>query len=278
MKKQDWAKLLPSYHLAHMIAALVLVLNFFRTICFYFYDLDLYLYLSLQQAQRLSLSYENYLQLFTYPFAMPFFSVPLHSILTLYGFWWLGKELLERMGPLRFTVYFFFCSSLAGLLHLYFHPGKEFLGLSASLAGLIVASWWYFPTRELENGWKIKYPILLVGFLWGIYTYFLTHPKLEFQSHLWGAVAGGVLVQLEYRFIQIAGALAVLFRRWRQYKESYIQRKLDQILSKISHHGLSSLSPLERFFLRYASKHYRQQKKSKSSSSPSPDKALPPKS
>ncbi len=119
----------------------------------------------------------------------------LHIIGNMWMLWLFGDNVEDRMGPLRFLVFYLLCGVLSGVAHMALNPTSPVptIGASGAIAGVLGAYFVLFPFAQVI----VMVPILFFPF-------FFTLPAVVFLA-LWflmqflsgtvavhGAAAGGV--------------------------------------------------------------------------------------
>ncbi len=138
----------------------------------------------------------------------------LHLILNMWTLWIFGPALEDRMGPLRFLVFYLLCGVVAGLFQFWFFPTSTIptLGASGAIAGVIGAYAMRFPHARiivmvpvLFFPFFFEIPALLFAGVWYL-TQVLQGTNALLAPHLGGGVAwfahiGGFLAGMGlYRF------------------------------------------------------------------------------
>jgi membrane associated rhomboid family serine protease len=75
----------------------------------------------------------------------------LHIAGNMWTLWIFGDNVEDRMGPLRFLVFYLACGVAAGLTHLYFHPASEVptIGASGAIAGVMGSYFVLYPRAKV---------------------------------------------------------------------------------------------------------------------------------
>jgi membrane associated rhomboid family serine protease len=76
--------------------------------------------------------------------------------------WIFGDNVEDRMGPVRFSIFYLLCGTAAGLTHLYVNPDSTVpsVGASGAIAGVLGAYFLFFPTARL----LVLFPIFFFPF------------------------------------------------------------------------------------------------------------------
>ncbi len=222
-------------------------------------------------------------QIFTYQFLHLEFW---HIFFNMYFLWMFGSELEERWGGRKFLKYYLASGLGAGLIILfgnYFFFGAESrtLGASGAVLGVMFAYAVYFPNRYLLLMMvvpiKTKYLVLVYGAISLFFTVAGSGGSVSHIGHLGGIVAGWIYLRYVFKIdviksINIPGIDTAFenikkgwqnkqtAQRWEERGEKMeyqtkeeIEQKVDELLDKISRHGIKSLSPSERNYLKWAS-------------------------
>jgi membrane associated rhomboid family serine protease len=90
----------------------------------------------------------------------------LHVVSNMWMLWIFGDNVEDRMGPVRFTIFYLLCGSVAGLAHLFTNPDSTMpsIGASGAIAGVLGAYFVFFPTARLI----VMFPILFFPFFFEI--------------------------------------------------------------------------------------------------------------
>jgi membrane associated rhomboid family serine protease len=90
----------------------------------------------------------KYLTLFT---CMFFHGGWIHLIGNMWTLWIFGDNVEDRMGSLRFVVFYFLCGLAASLVHIYMHPHSTVptIGASGAISGVLGAYYALFPLARI---------------------------------------------------------------------------------------------------------------------------------
>ncbi|MEY2440457.1 MAG: hypothetical protein QOI34_1842 [Verrucomicrobiota bacterium] len=74
-----------------------------------------------------------------------------HILANMWTLWIFGDNVEDRMGPIRFIIFYLLCGTAAGLTHLYTNPDSTVpsVGASGAIAGVLGAYFLFFPTARL---------------------------------------------------------------------------------------------------------------------------------
>ena len=74
-----------------------------------------------------------------------------HIVANMWTLWIFGDNVEDRMGPLRFTIFYLLCGTAAGLTHLYVNPDSTVpsVGASGAIAGVSRCLFSFFPDGAL---------------------------------------------------------------------------------------------------------------------------------
>jgi len=124
--------------------------------------------------------------------------------------WIFGDNVEDRMGHLKYLIFYLLCGFLASATHIFFGPNSVIpsLGASGAIAGVLGAYLILFPrqgVRVFQIGVILEVPALIVIGLWGLIQFWngfgsLRRPGegggVAFMAHVGGFVAGILLVFL----------------------------------------------------------------------------------
>lgn len=135
----------------------------------------------------------------------------LHIIMNMWALWIFGDNVEDRMGPLRFIIFYVTCGAAAALTQLFMTPDSTVpaVGASGAIAGVLGAYLMFFPTSRLV----VLLPILFFPFFFEVPAIFylvfwffsqvfsgtasLLGPQraggIAFWAHVGGFVAGMLL-------------------------------------------------------------------------------------
>jgi rhomboid family protein len=124
--------------------------------------------------------------------------------------WIFGDNVEDRMGHLKYLIFYLLCGFLASATHIFFSPNSVIpsLGASGAIAGVLGAYLVLFPrqgVRVFQLGMIMEVPALIVIGLWGLLQFISGFGSLgrggqgggvAFMAHVGGFVAGILLVFL----------------------------------------------------------------------------------
>ncbi|MBI1366821.1 MAG: rhomboid family intramembrane serine protease [Alphaproteobacteria bacterium] len=137
----------------------------------------------------------------------------LHLILNMWTLWIFGPAVEDRLGPVRFLAFYFFCGIAAGLAHALANPNSVVpaLGASGAIAGVIGCYARMFPAARLV----VIIPILFIplffelrAFVFAILWFFMqiipgflslgdpSSGGIAWWAHIGGFVAGWLITPL----------------------------------------------------------------------------------
>src|SRR6266478_7534472 len=89
-----------------------------------------------------------------------------HILANMWTLWIFGDNVEDKMGPVRFTIFYLLCGTAAGLTHLYVNPDSTVpsVGASGAIAGVLGAYFLFFPTARL----LVMFPIFFFPFFFEI--------------------------------------------------------------------------------------------------------------
>lgn len=189
-----------------------------------------------------------------------------HLLINMFILWMFGTTLESTWGSRRFLKFYFLCGIGAGLLNAVVTPGSPIptVGASGAIYGLLMAFGILFP-NQLIFIWgifpvKAKYFVIGIGILEFLTAISATHTGIAHFAHLGGMLFGLIYMKWD--------ALRGLLSDWqheqerrrhlkvvwdREQEKEKLQREVDELLDKISRHGVESLTEQERERLEKAS-------------------------
>jgi membrane associated rhomboid family serine protease len=141
----------------------------------------------------------------------------LHLVANMWTLWIFGDNVEDRMGSLRFLIFYLICGSVAALTQVLTNPDSTIpsVGASGAIAGVLGAYLMFFPTARLIVLLPIfffpfffKVPAVLYLFLWFLIQLFsgaaaLAGPQevggIAWWAHVGGFVSGMLLCRLFVR-------------------------------------------------------------------------------
>jgi membrane associated rhomboid family serine protease len=90
----------------------------------------------------------------------------LHIFANMWALWIFGDNVEDRMGPVRFTIFYLTCGTVAGLTQVLINPDSTLpsVGASGAIAGVFGAYVLFFPTARLV----VLFPILFFPFFFEV--------------------------------------------------------------------------------------------------------------
>jgi membrane associated rhomboid family serine protease len=140
-----------------------------------------------------------------------------HLVANMWTLWIFGDNVEDRMGSLRFAIFYLLCGSIAGLTHMLINPDSMVpsVGASGAIAGVLGAYLIFFPTARLVVMLPIFFfpfffevPAVFYLVLWFLINLFsgtaaLAGPQqvggIAFWAHIGGFVSGMLLCRLFVR-------------------------------------------------------------------------------
>jgi membrane associated rhomboid family serine protease len=137
----------------------------------------------------------------------------LHIVFNMWTLWIFGDNVEDRMGPLRFTIFYLVCGTIAGLTHMFTNPDSMIpsVGASGAIAGVLGAYFLLFPTARLV----VMLPILFFPFFFEVPAVF--YLALWFFSQLFSgtlALAGPQQIGGIAWWAHIGGFIAGMILCW----------------------------------------------------------------
>ena len=122
--------------------------------------------------------------------------------------WIFGDNVEDRMGHLKYLIFYLLCGVLASATHIFFSPNSLIpsLGASGAIAGVLGAYLILFPrqgVRIIQFGFITEVPAVIVIGFWGLLQFVSGFGSLgregggvAYMAHIGGFVAGVLLVFL----------------------------------------------------------------------------------
>jgi membrane associated rhomboid family serine protease len=90
----------------------------------------------------------------------------LHIFANMWALWIFGDNVEDRMGPVRFTIFYLICGTVAGLTQVLINPDSTLpsVGASGAIAGVFGAYMLFFPTARLV----VVFPIFFFPFFFEV--------------------------------------------------------------------------------------------------------------
>ena len=194
----------------------------------------------------------------------------MHLLFNMLALWMFGSDLEDRLGSKSFLKLYFFSVLTGGLLTYIIHisgmPQGIIIGASGGVFGVLVAYAMVWPNREilfmmifpLKTKYFIMILMLMIVFSQG-------GGNIAHMAHLGGALGGFVWLYYTSRIYRPSTGWTLESylkkRRAERAQKEWNERigakaRVDEILEKISTHGMNSLSREEKNFLKKASKNY----------------------
>jgi membrane associated rhomboid family serine protease len=134
----------------------------------------------------------------------------MHFIGNMWYLWIFGDNVEDRMGHLKYFIFYIICGLLASAAHIFFAPNSLIpsLGASGAIAGVLGAYLVLFPhqgVRVFFFGGIVVLPALIVIGIWGLMQFISGFGSLErigtgggvaYMAHIGGFIAGLLLVFL----------------------------------------------------------------------------------
>ena len=192
-------------------------------------------------------------------------AVAMHLLFNMFALWTFGRDVESALGTKRFIVFYFLCGIGAGLCaYAFYPPPTVIMGASGAIFGVMTAFAMLYPDRVLTLliffvlpvQMKAKYMVMVLA---GIELLFvISNPYGGFVAHF--AHLGGALCGYLYmRWSGFCGGA----RAGGGWRPDVFQARVtgdgqspdvDEVLDKISRHGLGSLTEEEKELLRRASR------------------------
>ncbi len=150
----------------------------------------------------------------------------LHIIGNMWALWIFGDNVEDRMGPLRFVIFYLLCGLIAGVVHVLTNPDSTIptVGASGAIAGVMGSYFYLFPFARIVVLIPIFFfpfffevpAVIYLGF-WALSQVFSGALSLASSEQVggvaWWAHAGGFIAGLALQFVFIRRGRAS--RLWR---------------------------------------------------------------
>jgi membrane associated rhomboid family serine protease len=130
----------------------------------------------------------------------------LHLIGNMWFLWIFGDNLEDRMGKVRFTLFYLLCGVAAGITQVLAMPGSTapMVGASGAIAGVLGGYILLYPNARIRCLWflfvfitTVRIPAYILLGLWFISQFFTpSESSVAWMAHVGGFLAGLALVKL----------------------------------------------------------------------------------
>ncbi|SHG54125.1 Membrane associated serine protease, rhomboid family [Thermosyntropha lipolytica DSM 11003] len=131
----------------------------------------------------------------------------MHIISNMWMLWLLGDNVEDRMGKMRFIIFYLLCGIIAALVHYYINPHSSIpvVGASGAIAGVMGAYFIMFPRARILTWvppfFLFTFPAWFYLGIWILTQLWaglgslaaLEHPTIAFWAHIGGFAAGVIL-------------------------------------------------------------------------------------
>jgi membrane associated rhomboid family serine protease len=202
-----------------------------------------------------------------------------HIALNMLGLFFFGRPIEERYGKRELLLLYFLllaASSLAFVLieRLRGTPEVRMYGASGAVAGILILFALNFPNRQVllffvlpTPAWVVAVGMVVLDMLGAMGG----ERGVAYTAHLTGAALAFAYYRGNWNLCSLVSRL----RRWRRPRlrtvrpemftaeeaDEELERTVDQILAKMSQHGMDSLTAAERRTLEEASRRYRERRR-----------------
>ena len=193
-----------------------------------------------------------------------------HLFFNMFALWMFGSEIERYWGSREFLKYYFITGVGAGILTWLTSMNSIIptIGASGAIFGILVAYAMMFPNRPIYLYFffpmKAKHLVILFGIIELMSSWSHTSDGIGHFAHLGGMVFGYLYLKRERfsyllrDFLQGSKSRREAQKRLWEEQNRDMERKVDEILSKVSREGMNSLTPEEKELLKGASKRYKQ--------------------
>jgi len=188
-----------------------------------------------------------------------------HIALNMFGLWMFGSALEFAWGSREFLRFYFVCGIGGGLVQALISWGSPIpvIGASGAIYGILLAYGMMYPEQEVYLygifAIRMKYLVaflVVISLLMGLGG----GGNTAHFAHLGGMLFGFLYLKLDWRTSGVARKARQARARWQMEQNTRRVRQdeaeaatVDEILEKISQHGIDSLSDREKRILREAS-------------------------
>ena len=213
----------------------------------------------------------NIWQPFTYMFLHDGF---FHILLNMLFLWMFGKEVEISWGKIAFYKYYLVTGVGSGLLNAMIHYNSTIpvVGASGAVFGILLAFAMIYPNRiVLLYGlvpMKVKFLVIGMALIALFSSILLKDSRISHLTHLSGMITGWVYLNWNWLKWKLnssfqpkkksnpAKVFSVNEEKRRKVDNTLIQRRVDEILDKLSEEGWDNLSDAEQKILYRASEEY----------------------
>jgi len=189
---------------------------------------------------------------------------PVHLLFNMFLLWMLGSDLEEHFGPRKFLRYYFFTGVGAGLLQVLAsrlpgQPPSIIVGASGAIFGLLLAYGIVFAERTitlllffvLPLTMKAKHLALLLGAVELVFAVSPGSSGIARFAHLGGMAFGYLYLKAPPGLLSSRGGsrLRSIRDRWETARRTSEDRRMDDLLRKVTERGIQSLTEEEKEFL-----------------------------
>ena len=190
----------------------------------------------------------------------------LHLVFNMLGLWFLGRDLENIWGKENFLKYYLVVGIGAGLLTVLYNLQyvnsiniRPIVGASGAIYGLLLAYGILFPNRKLYIYGifpvKVKNAVIFLGLISFFYSITLSDSGISHITHLSGLIIG--LLYLKYWADNKKSKKVLKLNDDNVFSaRMHRQKKMDQILDKVTSVGWDGLSDEDKIFLKQQSKNY----------------------
>ncbi len=187
----------------------------------------------------------------------------LHLVLNMLMLWFFGCGLEAIWGSKRFLKYYFLTGIGAGICSIItsFDSFVPIIGASGAIFGILVAYALVFPETVVFVFFvfpvKIKYAVLIFGAINLFGAFNNTGSNIAYFAHIGGGLTGYLYLKREKLLYEVYNYYISLKNKRHEQKKienQNLNKKTDEILDKISKHGMDSLTKKEKKILYKKSK------------------------
>jgi len=183
-----------------------------------------------------------------------------HIFMNMFVLWMFGTEMESIWGSRKFLQYYFITGVGSGIIWLLFNYGNNYsilIGASGAIYGILLAYGLMFPNRKVLIYFlfpiKVKYFVIILAAIAFVSSIDTSGSNISHLTHLSGMIIGFVYLKfpnLKYRTtMYINYKIAESKDKKSERRKSNIislQKKVDQLLDKVSSDGFDSLNDDEK--------------------------------
>lgn len=192
---------------------------------------------------------------------------PFHLLFNMLMVWMFGTTLEREFGLKKFLLIYFISGVGTGIVHFLFFD-YPVLGASAAVYGLMTAFAYFWPNAVLYVFGIIPLKARTLVIILIVFGLFMgmnqARDNIAHFAHVLGAVIAFIYLQIAFKKYSLFGSIGSKIQEKSGefsdkmksskkekvvYKEDWTKQKVDELLEKVSKHGINSLTRKEKDFL-----------------------------